>query len=509
MRYLHTFTCTLLLLITLPLSAQQALVPAPRQPTLADIEQRLIELTSTLAQTQQALQASQLEIQRLRAELDALKAASSSLPIPEPSAVTSATPAQAATQASLDAMQEQGDVLAAEIKQHDQTKVETASKYPLRVTGIALFNVYSNAGVVDDTDLPMYALARFPGGSHGSLGATLRQTVLGIEANGPNLGGATTSASVNIDFFGGSSTNASGYSSQAGYVRMRTASLSMDWDRTTLQAGYVVPLITPRSPTSYATLASPSLAGSGNLWTWAPELRVEQRFALGDHHAIGIEGGLILPYSPNYSNQQLDSPVSANRRPGYEGRVSLRAARIATASPHALMAGISGYFANQFYPGPTHIQSWAFAGDWQIPITRWIDISGEFYRGAALGGFGGGASKDVLTGKNTITGASITRAVDVIGGWSQIKLYSASRFEANMAYGIDNTFSASFDNILLPASTNALSTTARNQTFVGNLIFRPRAALIFSPEYRHIETWNYTGTRNVANVFTLSAGYQF
>ena len=116
----------------------------------------------------------------------------------------------------LEAIREQQDAMQAEIKQHDQTKVETFSKYPLRLSGLILFNAFSNAGVVDNTELPTIALARFPGASHGSSGATLKQTLLTLDATGPRIAGARSSANVSIDFFGGVSSNTYGYSSSAG-----------------------------------------------------------------------------------------------------------------------------------------------------------------------------------------------------------------------------------------------------------------------------------------------------
>jgi hypothetical protein len=76
-------------------------------------------------------------------------------------------------------------------------------------------------------------------------------------------------------------------------------------------------------------------------------------------------------------------------------------------------------------------------------------------------------------------------------------------------YGIDNSFKRNLNDIVLPPSANFLIITARSQSFAGNLIFRPKASLVFSPEYRHIETWSYTGPPNVVSIFSLSAGYLF
>src|SRR6266702_1860747 len=176
---------------------------------IADIEDRLDNVTAALAQTQQMLEKSTAEIQRLHAEIDALRAqratgaataevTARSLPakVDHPIANDSAPPKDLAS------LSEQVDALQAEIKQHDQIKVETASKYSLRVSGLVLFNAFSNAGVVDNIELPMFALPRTPGASHGSVGASMRQTVLGLEGVGPRLWSARSSADIIIDSFG-------------------------------------------------------------------------------------------------------------------------------------------------------------------------------------------------------------------------------------------------------------------------------------------------------------------
>lgn len=479
---------------------------------ISDIERRLNNLNDALTETQRALQQSREEIKRLHEELDAVraqeKAAPPILPMqpvpPEEKPVDSAS-----VETEIQALHEQQEILQAEIKQHEQIKVETASKYSLRVTGLALFNAFSNAGVVDDAELPALALPRPAGTSHGSVGATLRQTIFGVEASGPVIGGARSSASVNVDFFGGETTNAYGYTSGAGVVRMRDAQVSLDWDESTLQLGYTVPLISPRSPTSYATVAQPALAGSGNLWTWSPQIRFEQRLPLHDQEGFSMEGGLTFPASPSYSSVQSDSPVEASRRPGVEGRVAFHSDLSPFAPTRSLVFGVSAYKAYQYYNSSTHLNSYAIAADWQIPISRWVDFSGEFYRGRSIGGLGGGLYKDIIVGHDYKTGLSRTVGVDAAGGWSQLKLNLNSRFEANAMFGLDNAFSSNFDSVVLAPSSDPIATTVRNNTVGGNLIFRPRSSLIFSPEYRRVNTWRYTGPMSVANIFILSAGYQF
>ncbi len=508
-RHRASFPAMLLLcaLSVTRLAAQTTPAPTPDAQHIADIENRLNDLTNTLAQTQKALQQSLIDIDHLRAEINTLRETNAAAPQPPPP--VPAQPAPSSVEAQIEALHEQQDIQQAEIKQHDQTKVETASKYNLKVTGLVLFNAYSNAGVVDNAELPSFALPRIPGSSHGSVGATLRQTVFGVVATGPVIGGAQTSAILNADFFGGATTNSFGYTELAGYVRMRDTTLNLDWSKTTLEVGYTSPLISPLSPTSYATVAQPALAASGNLWTWTPQIRVEQRIPITPSHGLHAEAGLIYPESPTYNSIQLDSPVEASRRPGVEGRVSFHSDNTATPSPRSLAFGISGYTASQFYSSSTSIHSWAVTGDWQIPLSRWVDLSGEIYRGRALGGFGGGLYKDILAGTDPITGLSSTVGVETAGGWTQLKFNLGQHLEANTMFGLDDAFSSSFRSVILPSGSNSLILSARNSTVTGNLIFRPRASLFFSPEYRRLLTWRITGAPLVANIYTLSAGYQF
>lgn len=482
-------------------SANAQTVPAKSAEVqrIDSVERRISDLTETLIKTQAALQQSLAELSQLRAEIGILRQTNGTA---QP---VTTTP----TLADPQALQEQLDIQQAEIKQHEQTKVESASKYNLTVTGLVLVNAFSNAGVVDNAELPTLALSRNYGSSHGSVGMTLRQTVLGVAARGPEIAGAQSFAWVNADFLGGATTNSFGYTALSGYVRMRDSNLGLAWNRSKLQIGYTGPLISPLSPTSYAQVAEPALSSSGNLWSWSPQVQFQQIIPTGDQHGVSLEGGLIYPQTPSYNSVQLDSPVEASRRPGVEGRVSYHANTSATAPSRSLAFGVGAYTANQFYNSATRIHAWAVTGDWQVPLSKWAEVSGEIYRGRSLGGLGGGIYKDILSGTDPLTGVFRSVGVETAGGWSQLKLNFSRWVEVNAMFGLDDAFASSFRSVILPTGSNALTTSARNSTVTGNLIFRPRQSILLSPEYRHLETWRYTGTPFVANIFTLSAGYQF
>jgi hypothetical protein len=510
-------TCLMLAAVQVPLSAQSAAtVPASAPPSssMADphsieLEQKLEVISSALAATHQQLQQSQQEIEQLREELAQIrKQLALAQPVPAESPATGNTVDTAkATAAAIEGLQEQQQTVEAQVKVHDQTKVESSSKYPVHVSGLILFNSFINIGSVDNIDLPEVALSNQGNTiSNGSAGASFRQTILGLEGYGPTIAGARTSANVDLDFFGGLAY--SSYGTSAGIVRMRTASINMDWDYDSIQAGMVLPLISPLSPTSYAMVASPALSAAGNLWTWSPQLRYAHQIPFQSGRRLQLEFGLWDPPAAGYGTNQLvrtPSPGEASKQPGYESRVSYGV----FSGEHPLQIGLSGYYSRQSYAGDESVDSWAFTTDWRIPLGSRIDISGEGYRGRALGGLGGGVYKDVILGTDPISGLSTYRPLNAIGGWTQFKAHFTQSLEANASIGQDNGFAADFHALVLSPTASPIQLRARNKMVFGNLIFRPKTYLILSPEYRRIWTWPIYGLGNTANIYTLSAGYQF
>jgi hypothetical protein len=509
-------TCLILTAVQASLHAQSpAPVPVstPASPTpdlhSVELERKLETISSALAVTHQQLEQSRQEMEELREELAQIKkllAATQSGSVDSPSSGSAADAARA-TAAAIEDLQERQQTIEAQVKQHDQTKVESSSKYPLHVTGLILFNSFVNRGSVDNIDLPEAALSSQNNTTgNGSAGATFRQTILGLQGYGPRIAGARTSADINLDFFGGLAY--SSYATSAGTVRMRTASINLDWTHDLVQAGLTAPLISPLSPTSYAMVAEPALAGAGNLWTWAPQLRYAHQILLPSGRELQLEFGLWDPPTAGYSTNELfrvPSPGEASKQPGYESRVSYGT----FAGERPFQIGLSGYYSRQSYPGNQRVDSWAATTDWRLPLGSRLEVSGEGYRGKALGGLGGGVYKDVLFGIYAATGQNAYRGLNAIGGWTQLKSRITQSLEANASIGLDDGYAEDFHEFIFPPTVTPTQLRARNKMVFGNLIFRPKTYLILSPEYRRIWTWPIYGTVNTADIFTLSAGYQF
>ncbi|MGA9529070.1 MAG: hypothetical protein WBS24_13235 [Terriglobales bacterium] len=402
-------------------------------------------------------------------------------------------------------LEETYDLLSGKIDDQYQTKVESASKYRMRISGIVLMNLFSNQGTVDDIDLPMLAYPRPAGSSGGSFGATLRQSEIGFEVFGPRVAGAKTKADLQLDLAGGFPPVPNG--STSGLMRLRTAAMRMDWENTSVIAGQDGIFFSPDSPTSFATLAAPALSYAGNLWGWVPQIRLEHKLALGESSSLLLQGGILDPVSgetPAASSYQQAGPGESSRRPALGTRVAWT--RNIFGQP--LRIGMGGFYGRQAYGFGRNEDAWAWMSDLGIPLASRFYLSGEIYRGRALGGLYGGFGQSVLFSGSPASSYTEIRALNTVGGWAQLKYRPAAKLEFNAAFGMDNPYAADLEYFSNPQSYGD-STLAKNRAGFANVIYRPRSDLLFSAEYRQIETNAVAAGLSGAGHLNLAMGVLF
>lgn len=405
--------------------------------------------------------------------------------------------------ASLD---EEYDLLAGKVNDQYQTKVESASKYRLKISGIVLMNLFSNQGVVDNIDLPELAYGRQPGDSGGSFGATLRQSEVGFEVFGPHLAGARTRADLQLDLAGGFPVEPNGINS--GLMRLRTATMRMDWENTSVVAGQDAIFFSPNSPTSFATLAEPALSYAGNLWGWVPQIRVEHRISVGESSSLLLQGGILDPVSgevPGFGSYRQGGPGEASRQPAYGTRM----AWTRDISGQPLRLGVGGYYSRQDYGYDRNVDAWAVMSDLEVPLGSKFSVSGKFYRGRALGGLYGGLGQSVLFSSNDPE-EPYTKLIglNTVGGWTQFKYRATTKLEFNAAFGLDNPLARDLEHFRYPFSYGEV-VLARNHSGFANFIYRPRSDLLFSAEYRRITTDSITNPNWNAGHLNLMMGVLF
>jgi len=401
-------------------------------------------------------------------------------------------------------VEEGQQLLDAKVKDQSQTKVESGSKYRVRLSGMMLFNAFDTRGSADNFDVPGYATANNPWAPGGGFGATVRQSIFGLDVFGPTIGGATTHGDIRADFFGGFPNSPEGVT--AGIVRLRTAGMQLNWENTTIVAGQYTPFFSPLSPTSLASVGYPPLAESGNLWVWTPQVSVESRVRLSDGSKISFQAGILdsltgeLPADLYYRAPQAGEKSG---QPAYAARIGW--SNDSTSVPFSF--GVGGYYARQNWGFGRTVDAWAGTAYWSLPMGRGFSLTGEFYRGRGIGGLGAAEGRSVVALGPLANPETEVYGADSTGGWAQLKFMPTERIEFNGAFGEDFSpapglqYSAALGTYGPPIG--------RNETAFVNTIYHLRSNLMFSVEYRRLRTvQTQPGLYNASQV-SLSAATLF
>jgi hypothetical protein len=435
-------------LLTLAAIAWPLALTAQTNPDLA----RILERLDRLEQENRALAA---EVKSLRAELAA------SREIPTESAVTPST-------------SERLDIQQSRIQEMAQTKIESSQKFPIRLTGMALFNAFINSKQSGGVDYPIVAAATGPG--HDS--ATVRQSIVGIEFDGPTtIWGGKAHGSIYADFFAGGTGST---------MRLRTASIEIDWKTRTVAAGIEKPIFNPREPSSLAQVGVSPLTGAGNLWLWLPQVRFEQELRFSANTGLRAQIGAVQtreigPYAGTVT------PEAA--RPGAEGRFNFH---------HNFDDDRRFEFASGFHTSTTHaggysIPSTLYSFDWFFNPVRRIEFTGVYYSGQNVAHLGSG----------TRQGYAIFRtyayAVRSRGGWGQVTIHTLPRLDFHLFTGqVDD------DNHELPAGS-----IGKNLLFGGNAYFHVAPNVTVGLETTQLRTMYLGQGVRINNHYDLALAYKF
>jgi hypothetical protein len=457
-------------------------------------------------------QSAKAESELLRKELDIAKSQLVAITVPTSSgslgqAVSVASGKTSTTEERISRLEENQQLADSKIAEQSQTKVESGSKYRLRLTGIVLLNMFENRGTVENSDFPL--LAENPQSqflsSGGSFGGSLRQSQIGIEAFGPTIAGAQTSANLQFDFAGGFPEVPNGAS--FGIMRLRTGTVRLDWAKTSVVAGQDTLFFVPNNPTSLATLAVPALAYSGTLWNWAPQVRVEHRFTVSESGSFLVQGGILDSLTgdtPPSTYYRVPSWGENSGQPAYAARLSW------TQDIHGqnFTLGAGGYYGRQAWGFGRRVDGWAGTVDATLPLGKRFELTTAFFRGRGIGGLGGGIGQSALWNGSLADPATEVYGLNSLGGWSQLKFKATSKLQLNGAYGLDNPYAHELREHGGNTTYYPMPLSKNESGFV-NFIYQPRSDIVFSMEYRRIKTFTLDLGGNAANVTSFSVGYLF
>jgi hypothetical protein len=375
---------------------------------------------------------------------------------------------------------ERVDVLERRSEEVDQTKVQAAQRFPLTISGTALFNIYANGKNSGGQQDPL-AAALNPGPEN--VGAGFRQTIIGLRYDGPQtFAGGKLSGALDFDLWGGDSTSLNHL------LRLRTATLAIDWTNTTISFGQDKPLIAPRDPDSLAQVAFSPLTEAGNPWLWQPQVRLEQRFALSETSGIRLQGSLYQTRE-SFSNLPTSyQSATEGSRPGWEGRAQFwkkwgQGQKVELASGfHTSFSKVEG----------ASIPSDTVSFDWLVdPLPR-VEITGAFYRGQNLSTIGGG-SGITLFGNDTLAG------IHQVSGWIQTSYRLTPRLKLNGFAGEQSDRPGDLANAALRS----------NLAWGGNLMFHLAPNVIASLEALQLRTKFLNSGLRINDHYDLAIAYLF
>jgi hypothetical protein len=484
------------------------------------LSERIQKLTDAIATTEAQLEQSQRQIVEMQKQLKALQqqiaegTSNQTVPV-SPGSTSSSTTQPVDTSSALQDIRDRQAMQEAQIATQEQTKVESASKYPVKITGLLLFNGFVNTQAVDMPATPTLAIS-----GPGSTGAAVKQTVLGFDARGPHLLGASSYADLRVDFDGvpqsslTPGTYSGTYSPSATLLRLRTAHAGLQWDHTEAYFSLDRSILNPDTPTSLTAVAFPALAWSGNLWTWNPQAGVTQEIPVSPSSSLQLQAALIdvgdallsLPTTAGATPGVSPSGAEQSRWPGVEAHVAILGPKSNDGNGDHF--GLGGYFAPHLTTMGRRIDAWAGTADARLLFPARMELTGSFYRGQSLGGLGAGAFKDFTYYQDPDTGNYYAHPLDDIGGWAQLKEKINQLVELNGAFGIDNAFAGELRRYSV-AGGPLYQNFSRNRTYTGNVIFSPSAYLQLSLEYRHLESSPVLSPSTASNVIGLGAGLKF
>ena len=373
--------------------------------------------------------------------------------------------------------------------------------------GTVHFGMFGNSGGNNNADVPLFAT---PNGT-GGVGATARQTRLGVKFTGPDLSHAQTSGTLETDFYGG--FPAIGIGENFGVVRLRLAYVRLDWAKTSLIVGQDWIPFAPVNPVSLASAAIPEMAAAGNLWTRTPQIRLEHRWRKGN---ILWQGAVLSPASGDFPTG-VNAPAllqpgtgAAAKLPYFQSRISLNDKNW-LGFKKAGSIGVSALYGRGRVGNNRHeLETTGVALDWNIPLARRLAFAGEGFFGRNLAGFQGGVFQGVTADfayrRGTALVAGGPRAIGTRGGWAQLGITPAIAKDKLTLYASFGQDDPHDEDLLNLARRDAR---ARNQSYSFSSLYKWSPQLSWGLAWRRILTSYTQSGRQSDNHLHLSAAYSF
>lgn len=392
--------------------------------------------------------------------------------------------AQTASVAPTERLQEQVEVQGQEIKDLAQTKVSSSQRFSMSLTGMLLFDSYLFTGHTSSGYFQGYSTSPF---GDSSAGATLRQSIIGLDFSGPQLpGDGRVHGSISMDFFAQAANAQTGYDD---IFRIRRGIVSFDWKNRSIIIGQDKSLIAPLQPTSFAQVGIPPLSGAGNLWLWRPQVRYQERIPISSATQVTFEAG-VLETNESYSAAYLPGNAYIQpARPAIQGRFELQHQ---WTEDTRIAVGFAAHASESHILGQT-VPSRVFSIDALYKPLQKLELSGTIFYGKNFANLGGEPP-----GVSVLPNGMV---IPIRGGagWVQVALPVTSRLTFDVWAGrqANNGDDLTSGEIF------------RTLSYAGNILYRLSPNVIIGFEGGRDELENYDLHQLLTNRYDATVAYLF
>jgi len=283
-----------------------------------------------------------------------------------------------------------------------------------------------------------------------------------------------------MDFFAGGASQE---------MRLRTASIEVDWKTRSIMAGLEKPIFNPREPSSLAQVGISPMTGTGNLWLWLPQVRLEQDLRIARATGVRAQVGVLqtregIPYTGSSFTGPLEPA-----RPALEGRFEF----FHNFDDDRKLEIAPGFHTSRTHAGGFSIPSSLFSLDWFYNPWRRLEFTGAFYNGQNVAPLGNGIQQGYI-----IYGG-YAHAVDSIGGWGQVTLHAVKRLDLHF-------FSGQQDDSNYDLEAGRIG---KNLMYGGNLYYRLAPNVLVGLEASQLRTVVIGQGVRINNHYDLAIGYLF
>ena len=297
--------------------------------------------------------------------------------------------------------------------------------------------VYDSARM-DTGDFAKWVRPHRGNNDDGQTAVTANESRLGAYIYGPKNDDFKTGGRVEVDFYGGGAENKSN-------PMLRHAYMTIDWpkEKFGILAGQTSDVISPLVPD---TLNYSVDWWVGNIGYRRPQIRLTQGYTLTKDVELKFEGAIARTIGRTnagiLSADQADTGENSGT-PSLQGRVS---ATLPLLGYKPATIGFSGHYGKEKYDtapsssvtatGDQDIRHWSVNVDFLQPVTAWLTIKGEAFKGENLDAYLGGIGQGV---RNVGTSAApkYDKEIGDRGGWIQAGLGPWGKWRFNVGIGHD------------------------------------------------------------------------